>query len=135
MIDRAGIEAIVRATYAARVRGDVDGTVHHFDQNATFRLVGDTAASPVPGVAAGAPKFRAHLAELIKAFTFHSYDIVDMVVEGSKAAVRTRIRVTSTMTGQTAETETADFIEVKDGRIVSFVQYCDTALAAKLATK
>jgi ketosteroid isomerase-like protein len=57
------------------------------------------------------------------------------VVEGSKAAVRTRIKVTSTVTGQTAETETADFIEVKDGRIISFVQYCDTALAAKLATK
>jgi ketosteroid isomerase-like protein len=57
------------------------------------------------------------------------------LIDGAKAAVRARIRLTSTINGQSGETEVADFIEVKDGRVVSFVQFCDTAFAAKLAAK
>jgi ketosteroid isomerase-like protein len=30
------------------------------------------------------------------------------------------------------ETDVADFIEVRDGRITSFIEFCDTALAARL---
>jgi ketosteroid isomerase-like protein len=31
------------------------------------------------------------------------------------------------------ETETADFIKLRDGKIVSYVQYADTRLAAKVS--
>ena len=31
--------------------------------------------------------------------------------------------------------EFGDFFTFKDGRVASFVQFCDTALAGKLATK
>ncbi len=56
-------------------------------------------------------------------------------MEGSKAAVHARANVTSTVTGETVDTDLADFFTFKDGRIAAFVQFCDTALAGKLATK
>ena len=87
----------------------------------------------MPTRALGADAFRAVLANFVRHFTFQAYEIVTLVSEGTTAAVRGRVTVISTATGATGVTELADFIEVKDGRIVSFVQFCDTALAAKLA--
>jgi ketosteroid isomerase-like protein len=38
----------------------------------------------------------------------------------------------SSVTGQTVETDLFDLIEMEDGRIASFLEFCDTALAARL---
>ena len=135
MTDRAEVEQLVREIYAARVRGDMDALMRSWAPDARFELRGDPAASPVAARAVAAENIRTQLANLVQAFTFHSYDAIDILIDGSKAAVRARIRLTSTINGQTGETEVADFIEVKDGRVVSFVQFCDTAFAAKLAVK
>jgi ketosteroid isomerase-like protein len=135
MTDRAGIEQLVRNAYAARVRGNIDEIMPLFDPDAHFELAGEKTASPVPMRVLGADNVRAQLAELIRTFKFHSHEIVTMAIDGSKVAVRGRIRITSAITGQTVDTELADFIEVKDGRIVSLVQFCDTALVGKLLTK
>ena len=83
----------------------------------------------------GTDKLRSQLTQLVDNFKFNAYDIVNVVVEGSHAAVHAKANVTSTVTGQTVETELADFIEFTDGNIHSFLQFCDTALAAKLASK
>jgi ketosteroid isomerase-like protein len=135
MTDRAEIEQLVRNFYAARVRSDVDEIMRLCDPNLHFELAGEAAASPVPMRVLGTNDFRPHLAELIRIFKFHSYDTITMAIDGSTVAVRTRAEITSTISGRTVVTELADFIEVKDGRIASFVQFCDTALAAELMTK
>jgi ketosteroid isomerase-like protein len=132
MTDRAEMEKIVRAAYAARVRGDVEEVVRCFAPDAHFELRGDPTASPVPVRTAGADQLRPRMAELTRLFTFHNHEIITLVIDGANVALRSRVALTSTLTGRTVETELADFIEVKDGRITSFVQYCDTALAAKL---
>ena len=71
----------------------------------------------------------------MRTFKFNSHDIITLVIEGANVAVRGRAQITSAITGETVMTELADFIAVKDGRIVSFVQFCDTALAAKLMAR
>ena len=74
------------------------------------------------------------LVQLVEAFTFNSYDITALLVEGSRAAVRAKANITSVKSGATVDMELADFIEVRDGRVVSFVQFCDTALVVKIST-
>ena len=54
------------------------------------------------------------------------------VIEGSKAAVHWRSKVRSSLTGETVVTELFDLVEFEDGRISSFLQFCDTALAHRL---
>jgi ketosteroid isomerase-like protein len=129
------MEQFVREVYAARVAGDVEAIVCHFAPDVDFALAGDPAASPLAGRLKGAIKLHAQLELLVQGFKFNSYDIVTLVVEGSSAAVRAKANITSLITGATVDMELGDFIEVKDGRVTSFVQFCDTALAAKLATK
>ena len=47
MTDRATIESILKDAYAARLRGDVEGMVRHFADDAVFALAGAREASPV----------------------------------------------------------------------------------------
>jgi ketosteroid isomerase-like protein len=131
---RAEIEQLVRKLYAARVAGDVEAMMAWAAPDVHFALAGDPTASPVAGQVSGADKLRPQLAQLVRAYTFNSYDITTLVVEGSRAAVRGKANITAVKSGATVDMELADFIEVKDGRVVSFVQFCDTAMVAKIST-
>jgi uncharacterized protein len=132
---RAEIETMIRKFYAARVAGNVQEIVDGMAADVDFTLAGNSAASPVAGRLRGSDKLHPHITKLVQAFKFNTYEIVSLVVEGSKAVVHARANVTSTVTGETVDTDLADFFTFKDGRIAAFVQFCDTALAGKLATK
>lgn len=132
MTGRAAIESALRDAYAARVRGDLDGVCRHFADDATFAMAGSTDASPVPVRCEGCDTIRGAMARLIAGFRFIDHQILSIIVEGSRAAVHARLRVRSEATGKEEVTETADLVTFKDGKIASFVQFCDTAMAAKL---
>ena len=55
-----------------------------------------------------------------------------MIVEGNRAAVHSRARVRAKATGDEAVTEMVDLVELQDGKISSFQQFCDTAVANRL---
>jgi ketosteroid isomerase-like protein len=132
---KAEIEAMIRKYYAARVAGNVQEIVDSMAADVDFALAGDLTASPVAGRLRGSDKLHPQVTKLVQAFKFNSYEIVSLVVEGSKAVVHARANVTSTVTGETVDTDLADFFTFVDGRIAAFVQFCDTALACRLATK
>jgi ketosteroid isomerase-like protein len=132
MNERAAIEALLREAYAARVRGDVDATVRHFAEDAVFSLAGEKGASPIAMRCTNCEALRTALAGLIGAFEFRDHQIVSLIVEGPRAAVHTRVRVRATATGEEVTTEIVDLVTVRDGKIASFLESCDTALAAKL---
>jgi ketosteroid isomerase-like protein len=127
------IEKVIRKLYAARVVGNVDAMMGIMAPDVHFELAGDPGASPVVGQLRGTDKLRSQLTKLVGAFKFNAYDIVNVVVDGPKAAVHAKANITSTATGQTVDMQLADFIEFKDGSVNSFLQFCDTALAARLA--
>jgi ketosteroid isomerase-like protein len=132
MTDRAEIERIIHSAYAARKSGDLDAISQVFTDDAQFRLAGSVAASPVAVHAIGMKSFQAVLKEMITVFEWLDQEILSMVVEGSTAAVRWRGKIRSSATGETTVTELADFFEIKGGRISSLVEFCDTALAARM---
>jgi ketosteroid isomerase-like protein len=129
------IEKAIRKLYAARVVGNVDAMMGVMAPDVKFGLAGCKTASPVVGRLNGVDEVRSQLTKLVDGFRFNAYEIVSVVVDGSNAAVHARANITSAITGQTVDMELADFIEFKDGSVNSFLQFCDTALAAKLATK
>lgn len=129
------IEAKIRKFYAARVAGNVQEIVDVMATDVDFALAGNPKASPVARCLRGTDKLHPHVTELVQAFKFNTYEIVSLVVEGPKAAVHARANVTSTLTGETVDTDLADFFTFEDGRVAAYVQFCDTALAGQLATK
>jgi ketosteroid isomerase-like protein len=132
MNDRAAIETMLRDAYAARVRGDVEAAVRHFADDAVFALAGAKEASPVAMRCTDCESLRSAMAGLVGAFAFKDHQIVSLIVEGQKAAVHTRVRLRAAATGEEVTTEMVDLVEVRDGKIASFLEFCDTALAAKL---
>jgi ketosteroid isomerase-like protein len=132
MTDRNEVERLLRAAYAARQRGDVEAIMGMFAENAHFGLAGSRQASPVAMRGTGLEALRAQLTGLVQAFEWLDQDILSMIVEGSRAAVHWRGRIRSAVTGDEVETEVVDIASVENGKIVSFVEFCDTALAARL---
>ena len=132
MNDRAAIEAMLREAYAARVRGDVEATVRHFADDAVFALAGAADASPVAMRCTDCESLRGAMAGLIAAFEFKDHQILSLIVEGQQAAAHTRVRVRATASGEEVTTEMVDLITIRDGKIASFVEFVDTALAAKM---
>jgi ketosteroid isomerase-like protein len=132
MMDRATIESILKEAYAARVRGDVEATVGFFAGDAVFALSGASHASPVALRCTDCEALRGAMAGLVQAFEFKDHEILSLVIEGEKAAAHTRVRVRSTVTGEEETTEMADLVTFRDGKIVSFLEFCDTALAARM---
>ena len=132
MIERGTIEALLREAYDARKRGDVEGVRRCFVDNPHFELAGAAHASPVAVRAMDGDAFRAVLSGLVEAFEFLDHEILSLLVDGPRAAVHARARVRSRATGEEATTQFADIIAFENGRIASFTEFCDTALAAKM---
>jgi ketosteroid isomerase-like protein len=122
----------IREGYAARVRGDVEGVLSVFTADAVFRL----NAAPLNRITAvhtvDSAELRSAMTQLIDNFEFSDFEIVDSIVEGSKAAIRSMFTIRARTTGHVAQTEVLDLIEFKDGKICSFVQFFDTAFANNL---
>jgi ketosteroid isomerase-like protein len=131
MTSRADIERILRDAYAARQLGDLDALAGIFAPHARFQMAGSNA-SPIATLVEGAEQYRPLLAGMIKTFEVLEHDILTMLIDGSKAAVQWRARMRSTVTGETVETDLFDLVEIEDGRIKSFYEFCDTALAARM---
>ena len=132
MSDRAEIERILKEAYAARKRGDIDAILRLFSADVHFQLAGSISASPIPLRTAGASQFRGVLDRLIRTFEWVDQQILSMLIDGSRAAVHWRGKIRSAVSGETVDTELVDIVEFKDGRIVSFVEFCDTALVTRL---
>ena len=131
MSDRAQIERTLREAYAARKRGDLEALSRAFAPHARFQISGSNA-SPVARKVVGTAEVRPLLAGLIQTFELLDYTIVALLIDGSSAAVQWHAKMRSSVTGQTVETDLFDLIEMEDGRIASFLEFCDTALAARM---
>jgi ketosteroid isomerase-like protein len=126
---------VMGACYAARVGGDVDRIVAAFSPDAKFTLNATPPQACVAVDTSGCDSMRTALGALVDAFEFQKLDIVDSVVEGSKAAIRIRFTVKSRATGRTAVTESLDLVEFRDGKVASYTQFFDSAIADRLTAK
>jgi len=132
MTERQVIEDLLEELYAARVRGDLDAVARLFAASATFQVAGTDDASPMPTFVKGNAGIKSLMQGMIANFEVSDFTIVEMLIDGPSAAVRWQATFLYTKTGRMFTTELADFITTADGQIVSFIEFLDTALAAKV---
>jgi ketosteroid isomerase-like protein len=132
MSDRQQIMKIIETSYAARVRGDLDGVMQAFCEDANFRLNSTSAEPAFAKCAEDRAALRTAMGELIDNFEFTELTILDCIIEGSKAAVHSKLSVRAKGTNKRMETELFDLVEIRDGKIASFTQFFDTASAMEL---
>jgi ketosteroid isomerase-like protein len=130
MTSRSHIENAIRSLYAARVKGDLEGTLKDLAEEAVFRINGrEFMSAPVTGKAAIRPVVQ----ELIKHWRFEDWKECSLLVDGEKALLHWTARVTYTPTNKSENVETFDVVTFRDGKIVDYLQSTDTALMSSLA--
>lgn len=119
-MSRERVERVIRSAYAARVRGDLDAVMTHFADAPHFSLAGSAAAA-----------IREVMRRLIDSFEFLESEIVDLIVDGDRAAVQTRVLMRPSGGGEAVQTEMADILRLDGDRIASTRQFAETALAVE----
>ena len=128
MTDSDTIRKMIRSTYEARARGDLDGTMASFADAIVFEVNGQ--ATGLPGMATeirGKPAVREAVRDLIDNFRFSDWRELSLIVEGDKAALHWRATVTYTPNGRSENFDVMDFYKFGDGKLVDFRQSTDTA--------
>jgi ketosteroid isomerase-like protein len=73
--------------------------------------------------AVGNSEFRPLLAIMIKSFKLSEHSVLTMLIDGQRAAVHWRAKVYSRISGTTVLTELMDLVEVRDGRVASYIEF------------
>ncbi|WP_063687415.1 nuclear transport factor 2 family protein [Bradyrhizobium stylosanthis] len=127
MAQREDMLALIRAAYAARGDGDVEGLVTAFHSEGAFILKGDKSALELTGSMQGHPTLRSAFGQFIANFGFESREILAELVDGDRVAVHSRVGVRYHPTGKTFSTEMVDLFRIQDGKIVELIEFADTA--------
>lgn len=123
MVDRSSIEALLDELYAARVAGQLDRLCAVFSDDAHFRISGTSDGKPIAVAARGAAEIRSWLAVFVKAFRLADHRILSSIVDGDRAAVHWKAGIHSRITGTAVPTELVDLVQVREGRICSYVEF------------
>jgi ketosteroid isomerase-like protein len=124
---------VIRSAYAARVRGDVEGALAPFSDDAVFLFNAEGVGLPGFGVPAkGKAAIRQAIADLIKTFRFSDWQELALIAEQEKAALHWRATVTFVPNGRSQTFEVIDLITFRNGKIVDFHQNTDSAAVGAL---
>lgn len=132
MSDKATLETVIREIYDARMAGDVDGIMRLMADDVQFSIAGCGASSSIPCQVEGAKAFRDVVQELIATFQFSNRRVLNQMIEGDRAVVHWRAQVKVPKSGAEAETELVDLLAFEGGKVRSFREFADTALAKRL---
>jgi ketosteroid isomerase-like protein len=121
--DRAAFERLLGELYDARAAGTLEPLCALFGPDALFKISGSSDGKPIALSARGTEEVRSWLAVLVKTFRLSRPEIVSMVIDGDRAAVHWRASIHSRVTGASVPTELVDLVEVRAGRIGSYVEF------------
>ncbi|MEJ0005674.1 MAG: nuclear transport factor 2 family protein [Steroidobacteraceae bacterium] len=122
MTDRATVEQLLNALYAARMNGPVDQLASLFAPGVHFRIAGTSDGKPIAITADGIQAVRPWLAMLVKTFRVCDHQRLLTLVEGDHAAVHWSATIHSRITGAQVSTELVDLVRISDRQIVSYAE-------------
>ena len=120
--------AIVRRGYEAFGRGDLDGLISLMDDNVEWVSPGPSDL-PTAGQRRGPQQVRQFFGSVNELYDFESFEPQTFVSEGDLVVVLGTDRVKVKATGKTITEAWAHVFTVKNGKIVRFQEYIDTAAA------
>ena len=126
MLERHAVESFLSHLRTLRVAGDADKAAEHFTDDAVFRISG--FGEPTTGKAAIREALRGLMAE----FAFLEFRPIHTLIDGDHVAMCSALKIRHEPSGRIVDTETFDFVTLKDGKIAAYHQYIDTRLAAEL---
>jgi ketosteroid isomerase-like protein len=134
MTSRTQIEDTIRALWAARLQGDLEGTLKGVAEHAVFALnARGTGEKSMSERSTGKAAIRPVLRQLIENWRFDDWKQISLLIDGEKALLHWTARVTCVPTGKSENFDVFDLIKFQDDKIVDYHQSTDTALLMSLA--
>jgi ketosteroid isomerase-like protein len=122
-MNRLEVEKLLGEVYAARTEGQLDRLIALFTADAAFRIAGASEGKPIAISAAGSAEIRTWLAVMLKTFKLSRFQVLSMVIEGSRATVHWRVDIHSKITGVVVPTELVDVVEISGGKVSSYKEF------------
>ncbi|MEO1043095.1 MAG: nuclear transport factor 2 family protein [Pseudomonadota bacterium] len=134
-MDKSATADFVNRFYAARIANDVAAVTDLFSDTAHVELAGAADDPTLNKAEQTASGIRAFVDVLVSTWVWHGIDMQSLVIDGESAATRYRLEVTHVPSGTRVSTDIADHFQLRDGLIVSFVEFVDTGLVERLSAE
>jgi ketosteroid isomerase-like protein len=131
-LDRSRIEALVHHVYAVRKMNNAVLAAELFASDAIFELAGSPGPGSISARVQDSDGMRAMMKSLVEAWEWIDHEILDLVIDGNRAAIRYRTKQRFIPTDQVVDTDLFDLVTFKDDKIFRMVEFCDTALATDM---
>ena len=126
--------ALARSSYAAFSRGDLDGVLATFDDNIDWKTPGGPDV-PFAGARRGRAQVREFFGTLTELLDFEHFEPHTFLADGDRVVVLGKDKVKVKGTGKSISDEWCHVLTIRNGKIVAFQEFIDTApLAAELKT-
>lgn len=117
---------VVRSAYEAFGRGDIDALLDTLDPNIEWITPGPDDL-PSAGTHRGREAVRAFFGTISGMFEFQSFEPHTFVADGDHVVVLGRDRAKIKATGHVLDTDWAHHMTLRNGKVVRFHEYLDTA--------
>jgi uncharacterized protein len=123
--------ATIDQIYSAFGKGDMPGVFDTLSPDIVWRLVGRPVDVPYAGEFRGHAGTQKFLEGLVGALDILEFGPSEVIDAGDKIVALGRERCKVKATGRTYETDWVHVFHLKDGKIVRFQEFMDTATMAK----
>ena len=129
--------ALINDLYAAFQRGDIDAVFSHMAPDIDWRSVGDSADWPGFGHRHGVEEVRGYFAAQADELDFTGFEVKDIDAAGANPDGDAKVLAegvssfTFKQGGLPADAEWVHIFTLRDGKIVRFREYMDTATVSR----
>ncbi len=132
VLDRELIEHRVRTIFERRATGDIPGILEYAAEDVSYNVCGNWTLYPFSRPARGKAIFAQALATVAVMYENLGSTIHELVIDGDRAALHRTSKLRNRGTGQVISVDVCDFIRFRDGLVIEFSEYPDSAALARL---
>jgi uncharacterized protein len=122
--------AVVQKLYEAFGRGDLPTILSHLAEDVTWKYLGP-AEIPFGGTRHGRDQVAQFFAAIAESLEVQDFGIDRIIVQDDTVVALGHERMRVKTTGRTYETEWAHVFTLRDGKVVEFREYADSAAVAE----
>jgi ketosteroid isomerase-like protein len=131
-LDREMIEHRLRTIFERRAQGDVPGILEYAAEDIVYSARGNWTLYPFARSVRGKDAVRQILAAIEMMYENYGSTIHELVIDGDRAALHRTSHLHNRGTGALVSIDVCDFARFRDGLIVEFAEYPDSAALMRM---
>jgi ketosteroid isomerase-like protein len=132
VLDRELIEHRIRTIFERRADGNILGILEYAAEDVSYNVCGNWTLYPFSRPVRGKAVFAQALATIAVMYENLGSTIHELVIDGDRAALHRTSKLRNRGTGQVITVDVCDFIRFRDGLVIEFSEYPDSAALERL---